>query len=66
MDDVGEIQAYQKIGKKTFHQQLKGTQSQRTPCSKLLHLYSGFFGVRSMGPVGDFLETSAGDIFDLD
>ncbi len=48
------------MGVTCSHQQLNGTESQRTgPLSKLPKRairYSGFFGVRSMGPVGDFLE----------
>ena len=40
--------------------ELNGTESQRTPFSKLRERaigYSGFFGVRSVGPtVGDFLD----------
>ena len=41
------------------HQKLNGTESQRTPkkvsCDRA-NRYSGFFGVRSVGPVGDFLD----------
>ena len=41
-----------------IHQKLNGTESQRTPFSKLpvVIRYSGL-GVRSVGPVGDFLDT---------
>ena len=48
------------------HQKLNGTESQRTPFSKLLARamrYSGLFGVRSVGPVGDFLEYLEHTIF---
>ena len=45
---------------KTLHPKLNGTESQRTPdqvsCDRAIR-YSGFFGVCSVGPVGDFLET---------
>ena len=43
----------------SIHQKLNGTESQRTPdqvsCDRAIR-YSGFFGVRSVGPVGDFLD----------
>ena len=45
----------------SIHQKLNGTESQRTPdqvsCDRAIR-YSGFLGVRSVGPVGDFLESS--------
>ena len=44
----------------SVHQKLNGTDSQRTPFSELLYRairYSGCFGVRSVGVVGDFLES---------
>ena len=41
-----------------------GTESQRTPFSKLLErLDTQVLGVRSLGPVGDFLETRPLDFF---
>ena len=56
------IRKYGYIGisvKSLIHQRLNGTESQRIPdqvsCGRAIR-YSGFFGVRSVGPVGDFLE----------
>ncbi len=41
-----------------FHQEMNGSDSQRTP-KKVVELfrYSGCFGVRSVGPVGNFLDS---------
>ena len=43
---------------KIVHQKLNGTESQRTPKEGYDRAikYPGFFEVRSVGPVGDFLE----------
>ena len=43
----------------TIHQKLNGTLSTdpQVSCDRAIR-YSGFHGVRSVGPVGDFLENS--------
>ena len=41
---------------KQFHQKLNGTESQRTPKEVARAIRFSGLGVRSVGPVGDFLE----------
>ena len=50
----------------SIHQKLNGTKSQRTPFRKLRDRairYSSFFGVRSVGPVGDFLDINLTSLY---
>ena len=63
-----ELKFGQKRNKTSLHQKLNGTLPTDPYTSKLRGRairYSGFFGVFSVGPVGDFLESQNSGFFPL-